>query len=150
MQTLYDGGGIYTLGDLNGAVISNNYMTNSPDGRGGVYNDSGSANIDILSNVIDVYKNGTSYWWFQGVFKTHDLHAEGNFSHSKNDAQQRVDAVNNTYVNNNNIASSGSWNGAGNAEAQAIIDGAGVSDEYKSLIEAVALPSWRTNPLVTP
>jgi len=150
MQTLTDGGHIYTLGDMPGTVISNNYMTNSPDGRGGVYNDSGSANIDILNNVIDIYKNGTCYWWFQGVFKTHDLHAEGNFAHSKLDAQQRADAVNNTYVNNTNIASAGSWDGAGNETAQAIIDGAGLSSEYKSLIEKAALPSWRTNPLVTP
>lgn len=150
MQNMTDGGHIYTLGDMPGTVIENNYLYGSLDGRGGVYNDSGSGNIDILNNVVDVYKSGTSYWWFPGVYKTHDLYADGNFSHSKNDWVDRPDSTNNVYGNNNNIASAGSWDGAGNATAQAIIDNAGVSSEFKTLITEAALPSWRTNPLVTP
>ena len=53
MQTLDDGGGIYTLGTLKDSEICGNYLKGHASISGGmIYNDEGSAYIDVHDNVI--------------------------------------------------------------------------------------------------
>lgn len=149
MATLLDGGHIYTLGDLGGTVISENYMYKTGDGRGGVYNDSGSANIEITNNVIDVYMTKNSYWWVQGMYGIHDMCAKGNYAHSSGGIYENS-GENITALNNTSVLSDGTWDGAGDETAQAIINNAGVSAKYKYLLNKAELPNWRKNPLLVP
>ena len=52
MNSLSDGGGIYTLGPIKNGVISNNYLADHNAGHGGlIYNDEGSAYIEVYNNV---------------------------------------------------------------------------------------------------
>jgi len=147
MDSLNDGAHIYTLGDLSGTVISENYMYGTGDGRGGVYNDTGSAGMDILSNVIDVYiPSKDTYWWVLNQLLIKNINAHGNFAHSSGNIYESAIAQNVTQSDNNNIKENGSWDGLGNEKAQSIIDNAGISASYSSLLDLANTPSWRNDP----
>jgi len=52
MNTLDDGGGIYTLGNMPGTVICGNYVHDNQHFAGGIYLDQGSGFIEIKNNVV--------------------------------------------------------------------------------------------------
>ncbi len=49
----FDGGGIYTLGQQPGTVISGNYIKNQVNGHAAIYPDSGSSYLTITGNVLE-------------------------------------------------------------------------------------------------
>jgi len=57
MQIMWDGGAIYTLGHLNGSEITGNHIYDVPNVLGGIYQDTGSAGLDIYKNVVENVPN---------------------------------------------------------------------------------------------
>ncbi|PYT32304.1 MAG: hypothetical protein DMG57_02235 [Acidobacteria bacterium] len=52
MQLLWDGAGIYTLGDMPGTVVRGNHVHDNPGVPGGIYLDEGSARIEVAGNLV--------------------------------------------------------------------------------------------------
>lgn len=137
-----DGGNIYTLGETTGSTISYNYLASNADSRGGVYNDSGSKNIEIFKNVIE----DVSRWWVQGMYNTGYLTAHDNWSEridiyhvaaTGNTTPQELLAKGHTLVPNAN------WTG----EAAEIVENAGLEKEYRHLFDLVEFPEWLADPI---
>lgn len=63
MQTLVDGGGVYTLSNMPGSMINGNVFKNFPGLA--IYNDEATGGIVEISENIstDVEINGTAYWY---------------------------------------------------------------------------------------
>ncbi len=61
MQRRNDGGGIYTLGNQPGTVISGNYIHDNPGAPGGIYLDEGSGFIEVTGNVVHGVKTPMNY-----------------------------------------------------------------------------------------
>jgi hypothetical protein len=51
-RTLWDGAGIYTLGNQPGTVIRGNYVHDNPGWPGGIYLDEGSGYIEVTGNLV--------------------------------------------------------------------------------------------------
>lgn len=155
-EKLYDGGGIYTLGRLDGTRISNNFVNRVHNlvetekvtagyENYGIYLDQGSSQVTVENNVV------------ANSFK----------SVSRDNSMQKI--LKNTYTDtsycyNTRAAHSGddtsvTMSGATlddpiyvsdlskNANAAAIMNGAGISDEYKD-IEGTAIVN--TAPVLSP
>jgi len=138
---LSDGANLYTLGETTGSIISYNYFADNGDYRGGVYNDSGSRNIDIFKNVFE----DVGRWWFQGSYYTRNIKAYDNFS-------ERVTITDRTDTNNthqNEIMSNGHTllpDGVVGGEALDIKNAAGLEPEYHYLFDIISFPEWMANP----
>lgn len=52
MLELWDGGGIYTLGEMPGTIIRGNHLHDTRGWPGGVYLDEGSGHIEVCDNVV--------------------------------------------------------------------------------------------------
>jgi hypothetical protein len=52
MQNRWDGGGIYTLGNMPGSVIRGNHIRDNQKWPGGIYLDEGSGFIEVTGNVV--------------------------------------------------------------------------------------------------
>ncbi|MBR3267915.1 MAG: carbohydrate-binding protein [Oscillospiraceae bacterium] len=64
LNRLHDSGGIYTIGQMPGTVINENYVDGIPAGRMGaptygLHNDEGTTYIEEMDNVLDIDKNVT-------------------------------------------------------------------------------------------
>ena len=131
----HDGAHIYVLSPNYNTYINNNYMSGSGDIRGGVYPDEGAAHLNIFHNVIE---NVEQYWIYArpGVY-LRDINAFQNYV----DTDKVYIDERNVILHENTIVTNGKWPAA----AQAIINEAGVSANYKHLLDGVALPSWHTN-----
>lgn len=140
MQTLYDGGGIYTLGDLNGAVISNNYIKNHPRGHGGlIYHDAGSKNSEDFNNVLIetmYYLHVTGQQFDPKNINFHD-----NYSDTKNRSFGTYSDANNIKADEPTLLEKDNYP----KEAQDIINNAGLEPHYKRLDVIAKMPSWRHN-----
>lgn len=76
-QRTFDAGGIYTLGQQPGSIISGNYVSGQVNGYGAFYPDSGSADYTVENNVfadVDV-----SYFMYTGGSRR-DLIVRNNYS----------------------------------------------------------------------
>lgn len=52
MQTMHDGGSIYTLGNMPGSVIRGNHLHDNGGTPGGIYLDEGSGFIEVTGNLV--------------------------------------------------------------------------------------------------
>jgi hypothetical protein len=52
MQSLEDGAGVYTLGNMPGTIIRGNHIHDNGGGPGGIYLDEGSGFIEITGNLV--------------------------------------------------------------------------------------------------
>lgn len=139
MSSMKDGAHIYTLGNLHGSTISNNYLYKTGTWRGGVYTDSGSGNIDIFNNVIDIDKG---YWWhisYNAANPGHDMKAYHNFSTRGTHLQN---GTNNTVTDLTVVTDF-----RRNDEANAIIEQSGLEPMYQRLLSKVEAPVWYYGPL---
>ncbi|MBE5869381.1 MAG: right-handed parallel beta-helix repeat-containing protein, partial [Lachnospiraceae bacterium] len=57
MEVMWDGGAIYTLGHLNGSEITSNHIYDVPNVLGGIYQDQGSAGLEVYNNVVENVPN---------------------------------------------------------------------------------------------
>jgi len=142
MKIMNDGGHLYTLGETTGSIISNNYFCKSGDYPGGIYNDSGSANIDIVSNVFET----VGVWWMQGAEYTNNLRAYDNFS-EKLVIRERTGRGNTLQSelerDGHTVVPDAKWTG----KAKEIIDNAGLEPGYEYLYDIISFPEWFLNPV---
>lgn len=131
-QVLRDGGGIYTLGQMNDTEIAYNYLANSPD-FGGIYHDSGSRNIHNHHNVI----SNSRFAVFAGTHITelHDIYA---------DFEDKTFGAVKGYAGSAENWKTVELEGWSN-EAEAIISSAGLKEGYTHLSQNAMYPEWRTN-----
>jgi hypothetical protein len=61
LQSMCDGGGIYTLGNMPGTIIRGNYILNNWGGPGGIYLDEGSGFIEVTGNLVYNVANPMNY-----------------------------------------------------------------------------------------
>ena len=52
MQTLYDGGGVYTLGNMPRTQIHGNHIHDNRGAPGGIYLDEGSGFLEVSGNAV--------------------------------------------------------------------------------------------------
>ncbi len=83
MQTVVDGGGIYTLGSQVGSKVVDNYLYGDANAYGYLYRDNGSAGFLDSNNVIE--KTTSLNTWYMAntsagdYWNPHDNLAQGNF-----------------------------------------------------------------------
>lgn len=132
----HDGAHIYTLGPCRGTKIYGNYLWKTLDYRGGIYLDEGSGYYEVYNNVVG--GSGDSYWFYgrpNARLSNNVVH--DNFSDTDS---KSVDEKNVNYYSNKveKAGANGNWS----AEAQAIIDNAGLEDAYSHLYaKAEILPA---------
>ncbi len=125
MYRLRDGGHIYTLGVMTGSVISGNYMTRSGDWKGGVYTDEGTAYLKIIDNV---FGDGVARWLKSTRNTNYDNISYGNYARYNGNV---VYPELNKFEDATIVHYKDPWP----EEAQAIMDNAGLQDDYKYLLE---------------
>jgi len=142
MKIMNDGGHFYTLGETTGSLISNNYFYKSGDYPGGIYNDSGSANIDIVSNVFEQ----VGVWWMQGAEYTNNIRAYDNFSEKLviRERTGRGNTLQSELIKDGHtVVPDAKWTG----KAKEIIDNAGLEPGYEHLYDIISFPEWFLNPV---
>lgn len=122
MSTLWDGGGIYTLGPQPGSLVAGNYLRNSQHDQG-LYPDEGSRYFTLEGNVVD---NIAVNWLFMWTRSVEDNQVRNNFT---NMAAMRNDGTNNTLTNNLVVAEQ-NWPEA----AKRIIDSAGLEPAFRDIV----------------
>lgn len=136
MQTLNDGGAIYTLGKLYGSVISNNYIRGSKGSWAGcVYQDAGSSYIDIFNNVI--LKTNCSMFVQYVRYNTGHLNYYNNYADNdyiKDPGESDTISLEKPIiVDENNLPN----------EALSIKNASGVKEEFYVNLEKDTFPEWR-------
>lgn len=123
--TMMDGGGIYILAQQPGSEISGNYIKNQQNVFGAIYPDNGSDSYAINNNI-------TENVWMSLFISTAD---KKNLTGSNN---WTTNSVMQNYGTNCNIDSL-QYYVPGNmpAEAQAIADNAGLTEEYSAVKDRV-------------
>lgn len=158
---IYDGAGIYTIGGTGGSAenpctLRGNYIENIGPGGATLYNDQGSTYWLVENNVSDI----SDAWGEYDLTTTLDPNAKDTYKSASNCMNINLDnnGVSHGLIWRNNYSpvkdvylSTGTKNdtscqleeplgidlstGTWNAEAQAIIDNAGIQEEYRSNFE---------------
>ncbi len=158
---IYDGAAIYTIGGTGGTAenpctLRGNYIENIGPGGATLYNDQGSRYWLVENNVSDI----SDSWGEYDLTTTLDPNAEDKYKGASNCMNINIDnnGVSHNLIWRNNYSSvndiylsTGAKNdascqfeeplgidmstGAWTAEAQAIIDNAGIQEEYRSNFE---------------
>jgi len=123
METLQDGGSIYTLSAQTGSLVNNNYMRNSCDQ--GIYWDEGTAYYTGTNNVAD---NPADNWMQIWTSSIHDDTATGNFTNNANYLNNGTNCT----VSDTTVVSGENWPLA----AQAVIANSGLQAGYAGLQNA--------------
>lgn len=143
MQTLEDGGGIYTLGTLKNSKIYGNYLDGHASVVGGmIYNDEGSAYLNVYDNVIMGATNSLQCHYRPG--RTREINYYNNYA--ENLTQNRPETQTNTDENGvtdyekyyqtivmEDLKAVGNYP----AEVNQIRENAGLTEEYKYLLDKV-------------
>lgn len=133
MNTLHDGGGIYTLGPLKNTKISNNYLKGHGSRSGGmIYNDNGSAFIEVYNNVIlDAVLS-------QAITNANDVNSPTkNLTYYNNysDVGTHPQIADGKGINfEDHIIVTGEGESLNNANAKAIYQNAGLESEYMDIL----------------
>ncbi len=137
-NTVYDGGPIYTLSEMKNTYISGNYCTRSNDLHGGIYFDQGSKGITAFNNVIEDSSNAL----FGNICEVYNLYNNyANFVDRSGNVPWNPSLATASLVRERPIRTEGqNWG----PEARAIMAAAGVTEEYKHLLDGVEYPDWRT------
>ena len=111
MQSLNDGGGIYTLGNMPGTIIRGNHIHDNRGIPGGIYLDEGSGFIEVTGNVVYGARIPMNY---------------------NNRNQNRIATCN---VHDNFFDPDSKQNADWPPEARKIIDHAGLEADYRDLLQ---------------
>ncbi len=132
VQTLDDGGAIYTLGKMYGSTISENYLSVTGDSPPSlIYQDSGSSGINVFNNIA--LTTGRAIFVQETVYGTRDLNYYSNYTDTGKINNPGEDASEcNINIEGLNALTDdvASWN----STAQAIYENAGLNPEYKYLV----------------
>ena len=148
LKTLSDGGIIYSLGHLYDSRISNNYLVKNNDKAFfGIYLDAGSSYLNVYDNVVlDVYKY---YLFIQGGYKAQYNKFFRNYTDKPEVKQSLVqEKEGNTVVSEyeeptNEIKTATLVDGDNLSEdALSIKENAGLTNEYKHLLNDVETPDY--------
>jgi len=135
MQTLEDGGGIYTLGTLRNSKIYGNYLDGHASVVGGmIYNDEGSAYIDVYDNVILDATNSLHAHLRPG--RTRHLNYYNNYAENLTQNKPEDDADYEEYYTSivmEDLKAVESYP----AEVNQIRENAGLTEEHKYLLDKV-------------
>lgn len=123
MYRCCDGAHIYTLDPQVDTIIENNYLIKSHAFNGGFYLDNASAYLTIRNNVVE----GVTKWLSANWHNVKGNMAKNNFC--ERPMRCRIMEQNSFEIEKGKV--DGVWP----KEAQDIINGAGLKDEYKYLIE---------------
>lgn len=135
MSGMHDGAHIYSLSHRRNSYVTNNWFIKTGDIRGGLYYDEGTTFITARDNV---FQNMTQYWLFARKNVKIGTNAVLN---SYTDTATMVKDEDVIQENGTVVVTDGNWP----AEARAIMENAGVEGEYKTLLDGVERPEWRTN-----
>lgn len=131
LNRLHDSGGIYTIGQMPGTVINENYVQGIPAGGAGaptygLHNDEGTAYIEELDNVLEISPNVTYTINCEDYGQKHDLKIKRTYATvskmGKNPPNSEIDPI---IVVSDNV-----WP----FEQYQICLNSGVSDENRSLV----------------
>lgn len=137
MGTCWDGSNIYMLGDSPRTVISGNYLTRTNEWCGGnsVYFDTGSKNYTLKNNVYDNQRVWNTCWGnIEGDTYSEQLATIkhiNNYTEKIKTSWRGYTASEEQLAQYTVVGEGGEWP----AEAQKIIKNAGLSGEYKTLLE---------------
>lgn len=136
-----DGGFIYSLGNLNGSTVHDNYMENEKRKCIGIYHDAGSANVETYRNVI----YGTqAYIQVQDVsYGTHDIKVYDIYADTEN--WHRFGESDTITVEEATIIKP--WRKP--SVVDEIRESAGLEPEYKNLSNLAKIPEWHDRRTVT-
>lgn len=127
-----DGAHIYTLSRMENTHISNNYLINAGDYRGGIYLDQGSEAITMENNVVT---DSITMIFARTQVDITGCVARNNYVDNENDGCD--DSVC-TEIGTVRVTD-GNWPEA----AKAIMREAGLQDSYKHLLDKNQQPEWR-------
>ncbi len=137
-DTTHDGAHIYTLDTMRNGFVQGNYLIKSGEYRGGVYLDSGSAELTIRNNVIQ----DSEQWLFARAYvRLAKVSAYDN--HFEEGSYGDIDGVNVTRYNNYEAPRDKDGKTMWPDAAKEIMAFAGLEDGYKHLLEGTDLPAWR-------
>jgi hypothetical protein len=121
LQTMKDGGGVYTLGEHPSSTVTRNYMRGGVGRFGGLYPDEGSEFITWRYNVID------------GAYRWLHIHTGGicNNTITNNYANVTAQLINNSCntINSNVFVTGDAWP----TEAQNTMNAAGLEAPYRGI-----------------
>lgn len=137
MQSCFDGGAIYMLGQQPNSQIIGNYVSNQPNNLAGIYLDSGSRYFHLRDNVIEntpvsfysAVESGSNRW-------------EHNYATS---TEIKMNSGTDVFVEDVNIFAPGDYP----YEALVIMDKAGLTDEWKAISGGGGENLWAAEPLLT-
>ncbi len=130
-NSVVDGGHIYNVGYMEDVLISNNYLSDSED-LGGIYFDTGSKGATVTGNVVET----TQYWLFGGP----DADNNKVYDNYSDTGAMRYSGVQTSDYFEEAIIRKDSWP----SKAQAVINQAGVQEDYLDKLDIVSKPAWRT------
>ena len=131
-QKTPDGAHIYTLSRMENTHLSNNYLINAGDYRGGIYLDEGTEAITMENNVVT---GSDAMIYARAGVNISGCVAKNNYTDTTNDACDDSVCSESGTVRVTN----GNWPSA----AQAIMNEAGLQNAYKGLLDKVDEPDWR-------
>lgn len=121
---MMDGGGIYTLGQQPGSVISGNYIKNQNNVWGAIYSDQGSKQYSVTNNVME----NVMHWLFINLGVS-DITFGTNYS-TNSEKENRIDTIDTgsliTFVP-----------GSMPSDAKTIADNAGLQPSYKDITSKI-------------
>ncbi|MBQ8587798.1 MAG: right-handed parallel beta-helix repeat-containing protein, partial [Clostridia bacterium] len=146
-KAVRDGGHIYTLGEMIGTEIKENYIELSND-YGGIYFDQGSAMITAYNNVAKDCMVDTIAFGAYEPTREDGNYGQNVYSNWTNRPQSKTLSWPKACGNYEHpiIIEDANWP----AEAQAIVDKAGLERGYKRLLDNIEYPSWRTDFYIRP
>ena len=127
-----DGAHIYTLSRMENTHISNNYLIDAGDYRGGIYLDEGTEAITMENNVVT---GSDAMIYARSGVNISGCVARNNYTDTTNDACDDSVCSESGTVRVTN----GNWPAA----AKSIMNEAGVQEMYKHLLSEAEHPTWR-------
>ncbi len=132
---IFDGGGIYMIGETKGGLTEGNYLRNQGADTAVLYLDNAARWWTVQNNVVDtsehpykIYTPNVLIWWFHANAYARDCVIRNNFS-TNNSYAISSNQTENIVVENNMVVEDLNWP----TEAQSIISVAGLQNAYLGL-----------------
>lgn len=127
-----DGAHIYTLSRMENTHLSNNYLIDAGDYRGGIYLDEGTEAVTMENNVVT---GSDSMIYARSGVNISGCTAKNNYTDTTSDTCDDSVCTETGTVR----VTDGNWPAA----AKAIMNEAGVQDAYEYLLAEAEAPAWR-------
>jgi len=144
MQTMGDGAHIYTLGNLRGTQINDNYVIDPGQIKApGIYFDQGTGYTNVCDNVVtNAYDNSSEYWFFARQLVNINNCFAG-YNHTDGRDPSKIYGTNGTSTKEVALKGNSYRVSTWSTAAQRIMAEAGLEDKTR-LNEIDTYPTWRT------